>query len=262
MGDGVPFQAFELFLEQVHVLAQVAHVAPQFEEDLVQYLALRLEAVVAVAGYGCQLGALLVLRYEVCEHLGRYRPVLAQYGYLLGDVLELAHVAGPLVPHQHLLGLVGQRHFLHPVLLGHLHREQAEQQHDVFAAVAQRRHLYGYGVEAVIQVFAEAAFADGLAYVHVGGCHYPHVGLPHLGGPYGYVFARFEHAQQACLRGERQLAHLVEEQCSLVCHAEIARAVVYRAGERAFHVAEQLAVNRSLGYRPAVYREVLLAAAR
>ena len=35
-------------------------------------------AVAAVAGYGCQLCALLVLRYEVGEHLGRYCPLLAQ----------------------------------------------------------------------------------------------------------------------------------------------------------------------------------------
>ena len=209
-----------------------------------------------------QLGALGVLRNELVDGFAVNHTVLAQHRHLLCYVLQLPHIARPLVFQQHGLGLVGKRYLGQVVLLGHLHGEQAEQQHDVLAAVAQRRHLYGYGAQAVIQVLTEAALAYGAAHVHVGGGHNAHVGLHYALSADADILARLKHAQQACLRSQRQLAHLVEEDGTLVGHAEVALTLPYRAGERPLLVTEQLAIYRPLGYRTAVDGKILLATAR
>ena len=117
------------------------------------------------------------------------------------------------------------------IFLSHLHGKEAEQQQNVFAAVAQRRNLYWNGVEPVIQIFAETAFADGLAHVDVGGSDNSDVCLHYLLSSYAYVFACFENAEQSCLCGHWQLANLVEEYCALVGNAEVAFALADGAGE-------------------------------
>ena len=72
---------------------------------------------------GGELGSLVVLRDESAQHVGGDGTLGAEHGDLARDVLQLADVARPLVAHQHLLGLVGQHHLVHPVFLCHLHGE-------------------------------------------------------------------------------------------------------------------------------------------
>ena len=253
----------ELLLEHAHLPSDVADVVAQVVENLVEHLALVLKRVFTarLADDG-QLRAFAVLRDEARQNLGRDGALGAEHGDLLGDVLQLAHVAGPLVAHEHLLGLVGEHHAVHLVFLGHLHGKEAEQQHDVLAALAQGRHLDGYRVQAVVEVLAESPLADSLADVDVGGGHDAHVGLLHLSGAHGDILARLQDAQQPGLRGQRQLAHLVEKQRPLVGHAEVARRVVDGPRVGTLHVAEQLGVDGALGNGAAVDGEVLLAAAR
>ena len=64
-----------------------------------------------------------------------------------------------------------------------------------------------------------------------------------------------QRAEQLHLRGRRRLADLVEEERALRRRAEQADLVANRAGERAFHVAEQLALEQALRKRAAVDRE-------
>ena len=178
-----------------------------------------------------KLGTLWVLRDKLRQCLGVYLPLLAEHRDLLGDVLELSHVARPLVLHQQELGLVGERYFGQLVLLCRLQGEEAEEQGDVLAALAQWRHLDGDGVEAIVEVFAELAFADGLAHIDVGGSDNSDVCLHYLLSSHAYVFACFENAEQSCLCGHWQLANLVEEYCALVGNAEVAFAFADGAGE-------------------------------
>ena len=84
-----------------------------------------------------QLGAFLVVGNELVQNLGRYQAFLAEHGNLLGDVLQLTDIAWPFVAHEQLFGLVGEYHFVHLVLLGHLHGEETEQQNNVLAALTQ-----------------------------------------------------------------------------------------------------------------------------
>ena len=76
------------------------------------------------------------------------------------------------------------------------------------------------------------------------------------------VFARLEHAQQPCLCGLWQLAHLVEEDGAAVGDAEVALALAHGPRERALLVAEKLAVNGAFGDGTAVYGEVFLSPTR
>ena len=84
------------------------------------------------------------------------------------DVFELSHVARPFVFQHDGLGIVGKRYLRQLVLLGHLHGEESEQEQDVVAPLSQRRHHDGYGVESIVEVFAEASLADSLSHVDIG----------------------------------------------------------------------------------------------
>ena len=77
VGDGssdslsAALHVFELFLEQTDLTPHIVHVASEFEEYLVEYLALILKRVVAtVLMNGHELSRLLILWYEVAEHIG------------------------------------------------------------------------------------------------------------------------------------------------------------------------------------------------
>ena len=63
---------------------------------------------------------------------------------------------------------------------------------------------------------------------------------------------RFEHAQQARLHHERELAELVEEQRAAARFEERALALAIRARERAFDVTEQVGIDQLLRDRAAI----------
>ena len=80
----------------------------------------------------------------------------------LGDVLELAYIAGPAVVAQRYDGVVGECDLAHAVFLREVRGELAEKEIDVVLAVTKCRHADLDGVEAVVQVLAELALADGV----------------------------------------------------------------------------------------------------
>ena len=70
--------------------------------------------------------------------------------------------------------------------------------------------------------------------------------------PTGRTVALLERAQELGLQRERHLADLVEEERAAVGLLEEARRALLGVGERAAHVAEQLALEQRLGHRRAV----------
>ena len=118
---------------------------------------------------------------------------------------------------------------------------------DVGAAVVQVGHDDGHRRQPVIEVLAEPPISHGLEQVDVGGGHDAHVGLLDYRRTDLQELARFEHAQQAGLGGERKLGPL-----------EIALAGGDGAGERALLVSEQFGVDGAFGYSPAVDGYVFL----
>ena len=129
------------------------------------------------------------MRNELRKDGGGNGAIGTENRQLLGDALKLAHVAGPLVVHEQLLGALVEHHAVHLIFLGHLQSKQAEQQDDILATVAQGRHLYLHLIEAVIEVFAEATLADGLTDIYVCSGNYTHVGLTNLSGTHGNILA-------------------------------------------------------------------------
>ena len=252
----------KLLLEHIHVAFQVADIAPQLIQYLIQYLAFRLIRVLAGFAYDGQLRALRVFRNKTQQFTGIYLALLTEHGHLFRDVLQLPHVARPLVLQQQLLGLIVQRNLRQMVFLSHLHGKQSEQENDVFASVSEWRHLDRNRVQAIEQILTEPTLTDGLAHVHIRCGHDAHVRLHDLLPAHTDILTRFQHTQQPCLRGKRQFAHLVKEYRSLVCRSEVALALAHGTRERPFLVAEQFAVNRSFRDRATVDGKVFLASAR
>src|SRR6202521_5482659 len=87
------------------------------------------------------------------------------------DIFELANVAGPIIIHQKLQRRRGEVAQRLAVFLAVAVEEMRKQRGHIFAAIAQRRQLQVNDVEAVIEIFTEAAFADEGEEVHVGGSY-------------------------------------------------------------------------------------------
>ena len=100
----------ELVAQRFHLSSQVAHVAPQFVENLVEHLPLAFVAMLLVSGLrnGGELGSFLISRDELREGFEIDFPFPAQHRHLFGDVLELSHVAWPLIFQHERLGILGE----------------------------------------------------------------------------------------------------------------------------------------------------------
>ncbi|OPZ77390.1 MAG: hypothetical protein BWY77_01706 [bacterium ADurb.Bin431] len=129
-----------------------------------------------------------------------------------------------------------------------------DQDRDVLAALAQRRHPDMDGIEAVKEVLAEVAAAHLLLELLVGGGDETHVGLDGGHSADAHEFARLEHAQQLDLGGKGKFTDLVEKDGALIGELEVALARPDRPGEGALFVSEEFGFNDPFGDGPAVDR--------
>ena len=128
-------------------------------------------------------------------------------------VLELAHVARPVIAHQHVDG--GRRDPLDVLAVGArgLLEKMIGEQQQIGLPLAQRRNEDREHVEPVVQILAERAVGDRLLEVLVGRGDQPHVRLECVfGAAQPLELALLQHAQQLHLRRQVQLADFVEEQ--------------------------------------------------
>ena len=188
----------------------------------------------------------------VLENVGRDAALGLDDGNLLGDVLELAHVAVPGVVHEHGACVLGEDDGRHVVFLGHVGGKFSKKQRDVLLAFAEGRQVDGELVEAIVEVLAEAALADGADDVDIGGGDDADVNLLGRGATHGDNLAVLEDAEKLDLHGQGQLANLVEEDGAAVGLFEIALARTVGAGEGSLHMAEELALDGALGDGTAV----------
>ena len=173
--------------------------------------------------------------------------------HALHQVGQLADIARPVV--------LTQRHDRARVeadraalLVLHARDQLAHQQRNVLDALAQRCHLDGEDVEAVVQVLAEAALLDHLLEVLVGGRDDAHIGALGLIAADSLEGALLQHAQQLDLHRQRHIADFIEEQRAPVGQLEAPRPAGDGTGERALLVAEQFAFQQLRRDRPAVDR--------
>ena len=119
--------------------------------------------------------------------------------------------------------------------------------------LAQRRRADGDGVDAVVEVLAEAASGQQAVEVVVGRGDDPHVDLDHARAAHARDLPVLQHAQQLGLHGRGHVADLVQEQRAAVGLLEAAAPLRDGARERALLVAEQLALHELGGDRRAVH---------
>ena len=105
---------------------------------------------------------------EVRQFLGRGRQFqvggidqapVRHHHRALQPVLQFAHIAGPVMVVHRMGGMFGEAADVAAELLIEAVEEVVGQQHNVAAALAQRRNAHGDGVHAVEQVAAEGALA-------------------------------------------------------------------------------------------------------
>src|SRR6267154_1945427 len=158
----------------------------------------------------------------------------------LDNVFELAHIAGPVVIHKQLQrrgskvaqGLV--------VFLAVADEEMGEQRRNIFAAITQGRQGQVNDVETMVQIFAEAAFANECEQLHVGRGDDADINLNLLGAPEAHEFALLNYAQKLGLRFRADGGDFVEEDGALIGDFKETFFGGNGAGERTFDVAEQL----------------------
>src|SRR5258708_32514487 len=91
-----------------------------------------------------------------------------------------------------------------------------KQRGNVFAAIAQRRQLKVNDVEAVIEIFSEAAFADKGEEVHVGGGDDADVDFNLLSAAEAHEFALLNDAEKLGLRFRTDGGDFVAEDRALI----------------------------------------------
>ena len=167
-------------------------------------------------------------------------------------VLQLAHVARPLVVDEHLFGLFGKDH-LAVVLVGVEFKEHARQGEDVGLTLAQGRNGNDRHLEPVVEITAEFAPGDGPFQIFVGGGDDAHVDLFGCGGPHAHDLPILQKAQQPRLHGHGQFAYLVQKERPPGGRFDEADLPgLAAAGKSARRVAEELGFNEVFRDAPAV----------
>jgi hypothetical protein len=130
-----------------------------------------------------------------------------------------------------------------------------DEERDVLAPLAQRRHVEGHHVEPVVEVLPELARAHGRPEVHVGRRQHADVDGDRPHAPEPLDLALLERAQELRLEVEPQRADLVEEEGAALGELELAELPRVGAREGALLVAEQLGLDERVGDRRHVDRD-------
>ena len=172
--------------------------------------------------------------------------------HALDDILEFAHVAGPVVVGQRFERFFADLHARAAVLAAKLGQKLARQQRNVLLALAQRRHKKRNHVEAIEEIFAEVALGDLFFEILVGGGDEAHIDAQGLRAADRREQLVVEGAEHLGLGFEAHVADFVEEERSAVGALEGAALLRRSAGLRAVAIAEELGLDVRLGNGGAV----------
>ena len=187
--------------------------------------------------------------FHVDELAGRHD------GHPMANVFELAHVSGPVLPHEELQGRLRQALAVDAQLARAFRQEVACERRDVLAPFTQRRKAQADHVDAVVEVLAKQALLHARLELLVRGGDHAHVRRERRVPADAVELAIGKHAQQACLQVLGHVADLVQEQGAALGLLETPAAHRLRAGEGAALVAEELALEEVLGDRGGVDRD-------
>ena len=124
--------------------------------------------------------------------------------------------------------------------LARIVEKAADEQRDVGAPLAQRRHADDDDAQPIVQVLPKAAFRDGLLQRHVGGRHHARRDMKRPIAADRPDLAFLEHAQQPDLQRRGRVADLVEQHGSITRLLEDTFVIRDGAGERSALMSEQL----------------------
>ena len=156
---------------------------------------------------------------------------------------HFAHVARPLILGQQLHVTVRDRHRSKTEAVRRELREVLGKRSDIARPIAQRRDHDRKHREAVVEIFAKRLLFDHAGQMAVRGGHDSHVHFDRPLSADANQLGLLDHAQQADLRRECELADFVEEQRAAVGLLEPALAPGHRTGEGALLVAEQFRID-------------------
>src|SRR5205823_3027612 len=211
-------------------------------------------------GHGVALLALARAEELVREALHRQGVAAGHDEGAVDHVAQLAHVAGPLVLLQRLDEVALDRLHLLLFRLVQLLEEEMREEGDVLEALAQRRHLDGEDIEAVVEVLAHPPVADGLLRIAVRRGDDARVDVDLLVAADAPELPLLEHAQELDLQLDRHLRDLVEKDRAALGHLEVALALPDGVGERALFVTEDLRLDEERRNGAAVECDEWLAA--
>ena len=189
-------------------------------------------------------------------------PALGDDRRAFDDVAQLTHVAGPRVRLERRHRRRIDRRDRPAVPRVELVDEHLNEQRQVVLALTQRRQRDLEDVEPVVEVFPQLAVLDGHRRVLVRRGDDADVHRLFVFAADAPERALLQDPQQLHLRGRRHLGDLVEEQRAVVGELETALAAFDGAGERAFLVTEQFALEQGVGNGGAVDRDVRRVGAR
>ena len=169
-----------------------------------------------------------------------------QHDRAVDDVLQLTHVARPVVAGEHLER--ARRHAAHvaPAVARRLADEVLHEMRNVLPPLAQRRQAQRDDVQSVKQVFPERALAHRGPQVGIGGREHADVHGDRPLAAHPLDLPLLEHAQELGLQLEAQRADLVQEDRPAVRQLEPAEPSRVGAREGAALVAEQLRLHERL----------------
>jgi len=151
------------------------------------------------------------------------------------------------------LGIFVELNGRHAVLLCEVGCKFPEKEVDIIFAFTQRRDVYGYGIQTIIQILPELSASDGFNDVDVGSGQHAHIGLDHLGRANLKKFTTFQHPEEPDLCRQWQLSHFIQEYRAAVHYIEIAFTGIMGTSERTLFMSEKLRIDGAFRNGPAVY---------
>ena len=130
-----------------------------------------------------------------------------------------------------------------------------DQAWNVFGPLAESRHLDHEDRDPIVEVLAKRALRHGRLEILVGGGDEPDVRPDGFAPTHLGELVRLDDPEELGLEARAQFTELVDEQGPGVGQREDAFAMLRRAGERALHVTEEVALHQAFGDRGAVERD-------
>ena len=168
------------------------------------------------------------------------------------DVLQLAHVARPVVSHAGAPSSPRRAAAGALVAEGIGVEELADEHGNLVGAIPQGGHADVHHAEAIVEILAEFAPLDEGPQLPVGRRHDPDVDSDFLVAAQPREGPVLEHVEQLGLERQRHLADLVQEDGAAVGLLEAAELPAFGAREGPALVAEQLALQQVARHRRAV----------